>query len=190
MFINIVHLFIIVIFQKKINVIKKYDFRDYTNTTTAQLSVDGFDVNVNTSNLRVLANLRMDLSAYQSTTYYYGQYRYLDINLKYRVFAWNGTAALFWDWQNNTFNEPNPPDNGWKYKKITIPDDKGFNRISYQAEFDAEYSSRIGPTGSSSGYTIWAEFEIVWRKFDWFSGLYQDFNIPFWPLTIVPYGIE
>jgi hypothetical protein len=136
-----------------------------------------------------LGNFRIDLRNYQGTSTYQN-YRYLDVNLKYRVFAWNGTAALFWDWQNNTFNDASPANNGWKYKKIAIPDDKGFNRQSYQAEFDAEYSSKIGPSGTSTGYTIWAEFKIVWRFFDWNTGAYMDFNMPFFGFVRTMQGEE
>ena len=167
----------------------KFNFRDRFSVSSAQLSVDEFNLSLNTSTFRVLADLIIDLRNYQGTTIY-NQYRYLDVNLKYRVFAWNGTAALFWDWQNNTFNDPTPPDNGWKYKKIAIPDDKGFNRQQYQAEFDAEYAPRVGASGGSTGYTIYAEFEIVWRQFSWISGLYNDYAMPFYGFVRVMQGAE
>lgn len=167
----------------------KFNFRDRFNVSTAQLSVDEFNLTLGTSTFRVLADLVIDLRNYQGTTVY-NQYRYLDVNLKYRVFAWNGTAALFWNWQDNTFDDPSPADNGWKYKKIAIPDDRGFNRQQYTAEFDAEYAPRVGSSGSLGGYTIYAEFEVVWRDFNWISGLYANYAMPFYGFVRVMQGAE
>jgi len=143
----------------------KYSFRDYqVNKSTAQMSVDEFEFNVGGGDIRVLANFEIDArNLSQNLT----NPNYSEIKIKYRVFAWNGTSALFWDWEANKFSDPNPPNNGWRYKSVAAPVQKNYNRLQYSAEFDQTYTSAVGVSGSLSGYTIYAEFEIYYHAKIW-----------------------
>lgn len=143
----------------------KYSFRDYaTSKSTAQLSVDEFDFNVGGGDIRVLANFQIDASNVSQNL---NNPNYSEIEIKYRVFAWNGTSAYFWDWEENKFSEPNPPNNGWRYKSVATPVQKNYNRLVYSAEFDQTYTSAVGVSGSLSGYTIYAEFEVYYHLKLW-----------------------
>jgi len=138
----------------------KYDFRDVNNPSDAQLSVDEFDFSVGDDDIRVMANLVADGRQLRNQiNYIFGS----AVVLKYRVFAWNGTTALFWDYQNNVFNNSSPANNGWQDKLVAYTSTFGYRRQEFNIEFDQSYTSNVGGTGLATGYTLYAEFEVVHR---------------------------